>query len=1090
MFKITKDEIKDLATNFNVYSRGLAYYHKGKVKNSKYSEENMTIDAVVLGNQRYHVHISVDSEGEINSMKCTCPAFRQYSDACKHIVAVLLESIDQKGMSSSYSKEVSLVKPSVVLPKNQEQNYALSRELISTIVKNLRPTHRTNIETVNVKVTFFKSQDLNTPAHIELEIGTVRFYNVSKITDLLDAIQYEKDLYFGIQFVFSCVRHTFRQSDQPLMNMLMDIYNEEKNSMQGSYNSSFNKKKFYLKATKIRGFLEIAEKMQDVYCKSSFSSISEKISVCRDRIPVELNLVQGDKSVELVLNTSDSINDINPAKDVYIIGNRFYLPSKDEIKKILPILKSFSKSGKKTLPISNEDAVIFISEVAPALKQVCTIKVSEQIQNRFYKEPLVVSIWFDRYREGISAKVVFKYGETVINPLEKNNLQSEDNRLLLRETYNEEDFLYSLSDNGLVPYENQYYLSSEEKIFEFLTVGITSLAEKAEIYYSESFGRLKLSNPPRFSGAIRLDAASDLLEVSFSITGIEESELTSFLSALKERKRFFRLKNGSFIPMDNPEILAASELVEQLGLTDGDIGKKLVVLPKCRALYLDNAIGEYGKGHFTVDSFFKKMVHSIKEPQELNFEIPESLSGILRDYQKDGYNWLKALSYYGFGGILADDMGLGKTLQAIAFIKSNYDISKLPSLIVVPTSLVYNWQEEIVKFAPELPVAVMDGHKHERISTLTNAMNSAFVIISYPLLRRDIAEIKDIQFEYCFLDEAQQIKNPDTINARSVKQIKARGYFAMTGTPIENSLTELWSIFDFIMQGYLYSKHKFATKFEIPIIKNRDTKALKDLSEHVRPFLLRRMKSDVLAELPEKIETKSICEMTEAQKKVYLSYLSKAKSEFEEEVQRSSFTKSKMKIIALLTRLRQICCHPSLFIDNYTGGSGKLDLLNEILSDALEGGHRILLFSQFTSMLAIIGKQLQKKGINYFYLDGQTPPQERLRQVHEFNAGGAELFLISLKAGGTGLNLTGADTVIHYDPWWNPAVEDQASDRAYRIGQKNTVQVFKLVSRGTIEEKIFAMQQRKRKLVDSVIKPGENFLGSMTLDEVRGLFEA
>ncbi len=363
------------------------------------------------------------------------------------------------------------------------------------------------------------------------------------------------------------------------------------------------------------------------------------------------------------------------------------------------------------------------------------------------------------------------------------------------------------------------------------------------------------------------------------------------------------------------------------------------------------------------------------------------------------------------------------------------------------------------------------------------------IITSYALIKRDIEHYANRVFKYCILDEAQNIKNPNTIGAKAVKQIKASGHFALTGTPVENSLTELWSIFDFLMPGYLLNHNRFKSRFETPIVKDNNRAAMEDLRRHISPFVMRRMKKEVLRELPEKIEDKLSCQMTDAQRKLYLAYLLQARKEFQAEVKARGFEKSHIKILSILTRLRQICCHPALFIENYTGGSGKLDLLLEVLQDAIKGGHRILVFSQFTSMLHLIQRELNKAKIGCHYLDGSTPSEERMKLVHSFNAGSDEVFLVSLKAGGTGLNLTGADVVIHCDPWWNPAVEDQATDRAYRIGQKNTVQVIKLISKDSIEEKIYILQEKKRTLIDTVIKPGESFINKMSEEEIRGLFD-
>ena len=519
-----------------------------------------------------------------------------------------------------------------------------------------------------------------------------------------------------------------------------------------------------------------------------------------------------------------------------------------------------------------------------------------------------------------------------------------------------------------------------------------------------------------------------------------------------------------------------------------DLSKEVIEIPKYRALFLDEHIKGAGID-IRRDKAFKDLVTSIKEPGDLDFSPPDSLKGILRNYQKFGFKWLKTLSYYGMGGILADDMGLGKTLQVIALLLSEREEKGLKtSLVVVPTSLVYNWEDEVRKFAPSLKTLVLTGTKQERMEKLKDIDKVDLVITSYPLIRRDGDELRRFSFRYCILDEAQHIKNPDSQSAKVVKTMNAEVRFALTGTPMENTLSELWSIFDFIMPGYLFSHSRFKRQFEGPIVRDGDEKAAQQLSFHIKPFILRRVKKDVLKELPEKIEHQVTAELTTEQKKVYLAYMQRIREDIEREIQDKGFNNSHIKILAGLTRLRQICCHPSTFLENYKGGSGKLELLGDIIDEALQGGHRILLFSQFTSMLDIIRKFLEDKKIEYMYLDGSTPTQDRGQMVRDFNGGQGDIFLISLKAGGTGLNLTGADTVIHFDPWWNPAVEDQATDRAYRIGQDKVVHVMKLITRGTIEEKIFALQQKKKELIDTVIKPGHTLLSKMTEEEIRELF--
>lgn len=363
------------------------------------------------------------------------------------------------------------------------------------------------------------------------------------------------------------------------------------------------------------------------------------------------------------------------------------------------------------------------------------------------------------------------------------------------------------------------------------------------------------------------------------------------------------------------------------------------------------------------------------------------------------------------------------------------------------------------------------------------------IITSYGMIRRDLPYYMEHSFDYCIIDEAQHIKNPNTSGAKAVKSIRANGYFALTGTPIENNLTELWSIFDFVMPGYLLGRTKFRRLYEIPIVRHQDRAALESLQRQIKPFIMRRLKKNVLKELPDKIESYMVCDLNEEQKRLYLAYAAQAKADIVRLEEEKGFGKSRIEILSIITRLRQLCCHPAMFIEDYQEGSGKLDALMELVENALQSGRRILIFSQFTSMLNIISETLERMEVEHFYLDGSVSSVKRLDMTYAFNHGMRDVFLISLKAGGTGLNLATADMVIHVDPWWNPAVENQATDRAHRIGQNKIVQVVKLVTRGTIEEKICRLQEKKREMINSVVEDGEMMLSSMTLEEIQALFE-
>ena len=435
-------------------------------------------------------------------------------------------------------------------------------------------------------------------------------------------------------------------------------------------------------------------------------------------------------------------------------------------------------------------------------------------------------------------------------------------------------------------------------------------------------------------------------------------------------------------------------------------------------------------------------------------------------------------------------MGLGKTIQIIALLIDEKNRTGKTSLVVCPSSLYINWKKEINKFAPEMNILVVSGSAEQRERLIKTVNKYDAVITSYDLLKRDVEKYANYTFKYIIADEAQYIKNNNTKNAKALKKLKSEVRFALTGTPIENSLAELWSIFDFIMPGYLFNYKKFKEDYETPIIKDTDMQVAEKLQKLVAPFILRRIKSEVLKELPDKTETVMYSEMDNTQEKLYKAYLASSKKEINEEIEENGFEKSKFKILSIITRLRQICCHPSLFVSEYDGDSAKLNQCMEIIEGAIAAGHKILLFSGFTSMFDIITKELEKRGIEYSILTGQTKVDTRIEMVDEFNRDkNIKVFLISLKAGGTGLNLTGADIVIHYDPWWNLSAQNQATDRAYRIGQKNNVQVFKLITSGSIEEKIQKLQERKMNLSDSIIKSGETFINKMSKEDIIELFE-
>ena len=539
------------------------------------------------------------------------------------------------------------------------------------------------------------------------------------------------------------------------------------------------------------------------------------------------------------------------------------------------------------------------------------------------------------------------------------------------------------------------------------------------------------------------------MSMKLDIEGVDSNEYRDIFSSYKNNNRLYRMKNGAYLDLKDNALEQAFKLIDILNIYNDFDNMKI---PNNKAIYLEKLIEEEDLSFVNGSKYVSNVVKKFDKVKSKNYEVPKDLNATLRDYQVSGFEFFKTLSDYQFGGILADEMGLGKTIQTIAFLLSNKDKK---SIVITPTALIYNWKNELEKFAPTLKVGLLHAAKSEREKILDNIDNYDVILTTYTTYKNDIDKYKNINFDYCIIDEAQNIKNPDAIITKAIKNVNAKVKFALTGTPIENNLMELWSIFDFIMPGYLYNKSKFKS-----IFVNND-KNIIELKNLIKPFILRRTKKEVIAELPDKIEQKIIIDLEKEHKRAYKGYVNLITRKIKENNQ------DNITVFSYLTKLRQLCLSPELMVKNYQGKNSKLDVLIDIINDSSD--EKILVFSQFTKVLEVIGKRLNEENISYSYLDGKTSAKDRVKLVEEFNTNNNKVFLISLKAGGTGLNLTSANIVVHFDPWWNPAVENQASDRAHRFGQKNVVHVIKLIAKGTIEENIIKLQENKDKLIKDFI---------------------
>ncbi|MDX1953616.1 MAG: SNF2-related protein, partial [Verrucomicrobiota bacterium] len=635
-----------------------------------------------------------------------------------------------------------------------------------------------------------------------------------------------------------------------------------------------------------------------------------------------------------------------------------------------------------------------------------------------------------------------------------------------------------------------FHMKGQEQVITFFARHFARLQSEWVVKLEERLEKSAAQNIERIEPLLEVRGSGEQwfdLQIGYRSSGGEQFSSADIQRLLRSGQSHTRLKNGRIAVIDTGAVEELQEVLLDCAPEQRQGGYRI---SSTHAGFFTGAVKELGAWKFDAPQQWRERAGM--QRGEIKPQVPAlgKLDGLLREYQKEGVAWLAFLRQNRFGGILADEMGLGKTLQTLALLQSNHlfgNGARGPSLVICPTSLVQNWEAEAKRFVPELRTLVLQGSNRQ--SRFSEVEKAHLVITSYGLVRRDAEEYRKVEFDTVVLDEAQHIKNRQTQNAQAVKMIRAGHRLALTGTPLENSVLDLWSMFDFLMPGYLGSAKDFKERYEVPITRDKNVEAQKRLSRRVKPFLLRRLKKDVARELPDKIEQIAYCELTEAQRGLYQQMLETGREQISDSVRSQGIQKSRLLILNVLLRLRQICCDMRLLnLEKVEAenSSAKLELFNELLQEIIDGGHRVLVFSQFVRMLKLIEESLKEQEVRYSYLDGST--SNRAAVVNEFQTSREiPVFLISLKAGGVGLNLTAADTVVHFDPWWNPAVEDQATDRAHRIGQTRVVTSYKLITRGTVEEKIVSLQNRKREIIRGTLGSEEEFAAGLSWEELEEL---
>lgn len=1080
VFLITKEDIQHWCGSNTIYRRGVSYFREDRVVDLSFAPERNTWYGIVQGNDLYDVEVEIDEDAITGT--CDCPAFEKYM-SCKHVVAVLLEIHDfqHEDMDISGAKHESAVET--------PGKYRLADQVIQSFV-NLADDSEESGDVHSkrpLQVAFicktYSPAGINYSNQqylaIECKVGVDRPYVVKDLQRFLRCVMQRTTYFFTKKYTYDPSEQYFLDEDWNIIQLLQEIQENEsfgRIASPWSYSAGGNSR-FLIIPPMVAD--ELLEKLRHRNVTLDMeSSTYQAFDIQDGPLPFTFELDRNGPEEFLLDLSAIKHGTYFDSYGYFFLDGTFYKLSSEQKVILQDLFHLRHPANEASLPVNREQMEMIVSHVMPGLKKIGQVEISDQVSDQITNPPLQAKIFLDREGDRLSVTIEYHYDDIVIAPFQTEHASDPGEETILMRDAELERELMTIFERAPMHYNGtECFIEGEEDLYDFLFTTVPQLEEKADIYMTQAVRSLFLTEKQKPTTSIDIDSSGNLLEIGFDMEGIDPENVQNILEHIVEKKKYYRLPDGAFVPLEEDAFQKVDRLLTELNVPKTNVDSTIRV-PVHRSLQIDDIMGSGRNDSVKTGKKFRRLIQDLKNPDTLDFSLPDGLRATLRDYQQIGFQWLKSLAHYRLGGILADDMGLGKTLQSIAYLLSEKEQTEDGgrSLIVAPASVIYNWKNEFDKFSSGLKVGVAYGTPKER-SEVVRDNRYDVLITSYPLLRQDVDLYKEQTFDSMILDEAQAIKNHATKTAKAVKQMNAGKRFALSGTPIENSLDELWSIFDAVLPGF-FGDHKSYKKL-----------SQERITQMARPFILRRLKGDVLKELPDKIETVHETELTKQQKELYLGYLERIQQETKQSIDKEGFQKSRMKILAGLTRLRQLCCHPSLFLENYEGRSGKLEQLMDMVRNALENGQRLLIFSQFASMLQMIRERLAAENISCFYLDGATPSRERISMAERFNNGDKDAFLVSLKAGGTGLNLTGADTVILYDLWWNPAVEEQATGRAHRIGQKNVVQVMRVIARGTIEEKIYEMQQKKKALIEQVVQPGETMLTSLSEEEIRDILE-
>lgn len=1018
------------------------YIKRTKIKADDAGNKSVDFEVDIFYSGSFKVNIQIDETGKVLEKKCTCDDYKN-NHICQHIIACILKKKDD----FFTEEELSLQK---------------SKNILKGFIAKEEPKLNKAKEEIglDIEVSYLFSNYI-----VKLKIGQKTKYSIKnrdKFNEFRACYLSGEDMVLGKKLTYNPNNYFFNSENTKIIEYLFN-YSE----------IGLNRYEVIDEPLKLnnREFSELLKLLEN----KRFTLEEIPINKIENGFPTQYHLeLEKDKYkfyIEDFANFKIVDNDSN-----YIIYNNILYILKLEDRKIVC---EFVDNEIESLIFDKKNLDLFKNGLLK--KTMNTLEVSENITDIKIRKDKKINLYFDLSQDSITAKVTLKYGDTEFNYFDTVSDVVRDNDF-------ESKVIDDLTKYGFVENKKNFIISDMDSTYNFLDEGLSYFTENYTVFTTEKIKKLKIYKDVKVKSNFSI-GKDNILAYDFAIDNVDNKEVASLLTAIKSKKKYYRLKSGDVISLlNNQELEDFEALTNDLEIDSKDLKKKSITIPKYRAFFIESLKNNRYQ-EISTNSKFDEFINNFSTYKNADVKFTEEENKLLRDYQKEGVKWLYTIYKCDLGGILADEMGLGKTLQAIIFLRKL--IAEKPDakiLIVSPTSLVYNWEKEFQKFAPELKYIAVAESKKKRQEIMQNFDNYNIFITTYGLVRNDNDEYESKNFEVCIIDEAQAIKNYQAGMTKEIKKIKARTKIALTGTPLENSVLELWSIFDFIMPGYLNSIVRFREAYGIKDVDKDSLKRLDNLNYQIRPFILRRKKKEVSKELPDKIEQIEYLDMSETEKAMYQSLVEDTKEEIDNVIASEGFSKARFKIVTLLTRLRQLCISPALLDKDYTEDSIKIKRLLEIVKELIKDNHKILIFSSFKGAVDLVKKKFDEESISNYVIDGSVSGKDRVMLVDAFNKDKTSCFLITLKSGGTGLNLTSADIVIHLDVWWNPQAENQATDRAHRIGQTKKVTVLKLINKGTVEEKIIELQEKKRILSDNLIE-GKNTatLDTLTEEELTNL---